>query len=73
MAYQDILELHVYNGLFGANVAFIMRRLRRWCHHYENDTVQFISCSATIRHADQVTQHIQHEANQSLRSVYYST
>ncbi|CDH48895.1 dead deah box helicase [Lichtheimia corymbifera JMRC:FSU:9682] len=46
-------ELHIYNGLFGANVAFIMRRLRRWCHHYENDAVQFISCSATIRHADE--------------------
>ena len=73
MTYQDILELHIYNGLFGAHVALIMRRLRRWCHYYENDTMQLISCSATIRHADEVTQHIQHDWNQSFKSVYYST
>ncbi|KAI9248872.1 P-loop containing nucleoside triphosphate hydrolase protein [Phascolomyces articulosus] len=46
-------ELHIYNGLFGTNVAFIMRRLRRLCHHFGNDLIQFISCSATIRHPDQ--------------------
>lgn len=41
-------ELHVYNGLFGAHVAFVMRRLRRLCHTLGNRHVQFISCSATI-------------------------
>ncbi|KAI8139448.1 P-loop containing nucleoside triphosphate hydrolase protein [Fennellomyces sp. T-0311] len=46
-------ELHIYNGLFGTNVALIMRRLRRLCHHYGNDSIQFVSCSATIRHPDQ--------------------
>lgn len=41
-------ELHVYNGLFGAHVALIMRRLRRICAAVGNRKVQFISCSATV-------------------------
>ncbi|KAF2443023.1 P-loop containing nucleoside triphosphate hydrolase protein [Karstenula rhodostoma CBS 690.94] len=41
-------ELHVYNGLFGAHVALIMRRLRRICAALGNHHVKFISCSATV-------------------------
>ncbi|KAF1982699.1 P-loop containing nucleoside triphosphate hydrolase protein [Aulographum hederae CBS 113979] len=41
-------ELHVYNGLFGSHVAFIMRRLRRICASVGNRHVKFISCSATV-------------------------
>ena len=41
-------ELHVYNGLFGSHVAFIMRRLRRTCAAVGNRSVRFISCSATV-------------------------
>ncbi|KAI9865121.1 MAG: hypothetical protein M1813_002441 [Trichoglossum hirsutum] len=41
-------ELHVYNGLFGSHVAFIMRRLRRICTAVGNSRVKFISCSATV-------------------------
>ncbi|PYI35736.1 putative ATP-dependent RNA helicase [Aspergillus indologenus CBS 114.80] len=41
-------ELHVYNGLFGSHVAFIMRRLRRICAAVGNRQVRFISCSATV-------------------------
>ena len=41
-------ELHVYNGLFGSHVAFIMRRLRRVCAALGNRRVKFISCSATV-------------------------
>ncbi|KAJ5501175.1 Helicase C-terminal [Penicillium expansum] len=41
-------ELHVYNGLFGSHVAFIMRRLRRICAAVGNSHVKFISCSATV-------------------------
>ncbi|KAI9774566.1 MAG: hypothetical protein M1840_002815 [Geoglossum simile] len=41
-------ELHVYNGLFGSHVAFIMRRLRRICAAVGNRRVKFISCSATV-------------------------
>ena len=41
-------ELHVYNGLFGSHVAFIMRRLQRICAAVGNRHVRFISCSATV-------------------------
>ncbi|CEH16466.1 atp-dependent rna helicase [Ceraceosorus bombacis] len=41
-------ELHCYNGLFGAHVSFIMRRLRRICAALGNRNIQFISCSATV-------------------------
>lgn len=41
-------ELHVYNGLFGAHVAMVMRRLRRLCAAVGNPGVRFISCSATV-------------------------
>ncbi|KAJ5728867.1 uncharacterized protein N7483_003375 [Penicillium malachiteum] len=41
-------ELHVYNGLFGSHVAFVMRRLRRICAAVGNQHVKFISCSATV-------------------------
>ena len=46
-------ELHVYNGLFGAHVAFIMRRLRRICAAVGNRRVKFISCSATVRNPEE--------------------
>lgn len=41
-------ELHTYNGLFGAHVSLIMRRLRRICTALGNRHVQFVSCSATV-------------------------
>ncbi|KAK6354514.1 hypothetical protein TWF696_003657 [Orbilia brochopaga] len=41
-------ELHVYNGLFGSHVAFVMRRLRRICSAVGNNSVIFIACSATV-------------------------
>jgi DEAD/DEAH box helicase domain-containing protein len=41
-------ELHMYNGLFGAHVSFIMRRLRRICNALGNRNVRFVSCSATV-------------------------
>ena len=40
-------EVHSYRGIFGSNVANVMRRLRRVCSHYGADPV-FICCSATI-------------------------
>lgn len=41
-------ELHVYNGLFGSHIAFIMRRLRRICTAVGNRHMKFVSCSATV-------------------------
>ncbi|GAA5939438.1 hypothetical protein JCM10213_008660 [Rhodosporidiobolus nylandii] len=41
-------ELHIYSGLFGCHMAFVMRRLRRICAAVGNRHVQFVSCSATI-------------------------
>lgn len=41
-------ELHMYNGLFGAHVSLILRRLRRICHALGNYDVRFVSCSATV-------------------------
>jgi DEAD/DEAH box helicase domain-containing protein len=46
-------ELHVYNGLFGAHVALIMRRLRRICASIGNHHVKFISCSATVANPEE--------------------
>lgn len=46
-------ELHVYNGLFGAHVALIMRRLRRICTAVGNRHVKFISCSATVANPEE--------------------
>lgn len=46
-------ELHTYNGLFGAHVSLIMRRLRRMCHALGNRKIQFVSCSATVANPKQ--------------------
>ncbi|CCH58802.1 hypothetical protein TBLA_0A10230 [Henningerozyma blattae CBS 6284] len=43
-------ELHTYKGLFGSHVALVMRRLIRICQEYYNNySLQFISCSATLK------------------------
>ena len=46
-------ELHVYNGLFGSHVAYIMRRLCRLCAAVGNRHVRFISCSATVANPEE--------------------
>ena len=53
LKYVVMDELHVYNGLFGAHVAFIMRRLRRICAALGNRHVKFISCSATVANPEE--------------------
>ncbi len=40
-------EVHTYRGIFGSNVANVLRRLNRICAHY-GSSPQFICASATI-------------------------
>ncbi len=40
-------EIHTYRGIFGANLANVLRRLMRLCAFY-GSSPQFILCSATI-------------------------
>ncbi len=40
-------EVHTYRGIFGANVACLLRRLQRLCEHY-GSRPQFLAASATI-------------------------
>ena len=51
-------EIHGYRGVFGTQVALVLRRLNRICKRYDSDP-QFICCSATIgnpvEHASRVT------------------
>ena len=53
LKYVVVDEIHVYNGLFGSHVAFIMRRLRRICAAVGNRHIKFISCSATVANPEQ--------------------
>lgn len=50
-------EIHTYRGVFGSNVANVLRRLKRICAHYGSNPV-FIGTSATInnplRHAEEL-------------------
>ncbi len=53
-------EIHAYKGIFGSNVANLMKRLNRVCKHYRSNP-QFICCSATISNpkelAERITDH----------------
>ena len=40
-------EAHRYRGVFGSNIALLLRRLVRLCHHYGSDP-QFILSTATL-------------------------
>jgi DEAD/DEAH box helicase domain-containing protein len=47
LRYVVVDEMHTYRGIFGSNVANVLRRLRRVLNHYGNDPT-FVLCSATI-------------------------
>jgi len=59
LKYVVIDEAHVYRGIFGSQVACILRRLIRLCRFYGSDP-QFIFCSATIANP---AEHAQRLAN----------
>ncbi|MDP3065789.1 MAG: DEAD/DEAH box helicase, partial [Methanobacteriaceae archaeon] len=48
-------EAHQYRGVFGSNMAFLIRRLRRICNYYGSDP-QFILSSATLANPQEFSQ-----------------
>ncbi len=46
-------EIHTYRGVFGSNLANVLRRLLRLCAFYGSHP-QFILCSATIKNPDEL-------------------
>lgn len=55
LKYILIDEIHTYRGVFGSNVAHVLRRLRRICRYYDSNP-QFIACSATIANPKQLAE-----------------
>jgi DEAD/DEAH box helicase domain-containing protein len=47
LEYVIVDELHTYRGIFGSNVAMVLRRLARICEHYGAHP-KFIGASATV-------------------------
>ncbi len=54
LRYVVIDDVHIYRGVFGSNVANILRRLRRVCRVHGSDPV-FICTSATIANPQEFT------------------
>jgi DEAD/DEAH box helicase domain-containing protein len=50
-------EIHTYRGIFGSNVANVIRRLRRVCEHY-GASPQFICSSATIANSKELAERL---------------
>jgi len=50
-------EIHTYRGIFGANLANVLRRLMRLCAFYGSKP-QFILCSATIANPGELAQQL---------------
>ena len=57
LRYVILDEIHSYRGIFGSNVAAVMRRLRRICRHYGSDPI-FIASSATIGNPQELAEEI---------------
>lgn len=53
--YVVIDEAHQYRGVFGSNVAFLIRRLRRICRFYGSDP-QFVLSSATLANPEEFSE-----------------
>src|SRR5712692_1055823 len=58
-------ELHTYRGLFGSQVANVIRRLKRICSFYGSNPT-FICASATIRNPLELAQRLLEEDNIAL-------
>lgn len=55
LRYIVIDEIHTYRGVFGSNLANVLRRLMRLCRFYGSDP-QFILCSATIQNPGELAE-----------------
>ncbi len=53
LRYIVIDEIHTYRGIFGSNLANVLRRLLRLCAFYGSHP-QFILCSATIENPEEL-------------------
>ena len=62
LEYVVIDELHMYRGLFGSQVANVIRRLKRICEFY-GASPRFICASATIANPLQLAQRLLEEEN----------
>jgi len=54
LKYVVLDEVHTYRGVLGANVACVLRRLRRVCRHYGSQPL-FLAASATIANPGELT------------------
>ena len=57
LEYVVIDEIHSYRGIFGSNVANLLRRLRRICQHY-GSAPTFVCCSATIANPKELAENL---------------
>ena len=55
LCYVVIDEIHAYRGVFGSNLANVLRRLRRICAFYGSNPT-FICCSATIQNPKELAE-----------------
>ena len=50
-------EIHTYRGIFGSNVANVLRRLNRICRHY-GASPTYVCCSATIANPGELAERL---------------
>jgi len=50
-------EIHSYRGIFGSNVANVLRRLNRICRHYGSSPT-YVCCSATIANPGELAERL---------------
>ncbi|MBJ7604165.1 MAG: DEAD/DEAH box helicase [Candidatus Dormibacteraeota bacterium] len=65
LEYVVIDELHTYRGLFGSQVANVIRRLKRICEFY-GASPQFVCASATIANPSELAGRLLEEENLAL-------
>jgi len=57
LRYVVVDEIHTYRGIFGSNVANVLRRLNRICRHY-GASPTYVCCSATIANPKELAERL---------------